>query len=331
MLDRRFFSLDPDLTVKDLTPFNVAVSDDNTPINDVVSPSSLNDDCLAFVDGRKMPELSEHGKAIILTKPDWVDGLSGSHLVLASQKPKLSFLQFCLAHITPESMDGQTGLIHEDVKLEEGVIVHPGAVIGKGAAIGHGSKIGANSVIGPGVQIGRDCDIGPNVSIESALLGDGVVILAGARIGQSGFGLEEVDGSLMNIPHYGRAILQDGVYIGATTTIDRGMLDDTIIGEQTKIDNQCQVGHNCVLGRGVVMAAHCGISGSVNVGDFVMMGGKVGIADHVDIGDGAQLAARAGVMASVEAGARVGGMPAIPVREWLREQAWLRKNALKRG
>jgi UDP-3-O-[3-hydroxymyristoyl] glucosamine N-acyltransferase len=128
-------------------------------------------------------------------------------------------------------------------------------------------------------------------------------------------------------PHYGRVILQDHVTVGANSCIDRGVFDDTIVGERTKIDNLCQIAHNVVLGRSVLVAAFGGISGSVQVGDGAMLGGRVGIADHVKVGEGVSLAASAGLFRDIEAGETWGGTPAKPIRQWMREVAWLQKNA----
>ena len=205
-----------------------------------------------------------------------------------------------------------------------------GAVICEGAAIGPNTTIGPNSVVGPGVQVGRDCRIGANVSIQCALIGNGVTLLSGARIGESGFGVMPGPEGPVDAPQYGRVIIQDGASIGANTTVDRGAFDDTVIGEHSKIDNLCQIAHNVVLGRGVMIAAFGGVSGTVNLGDGVMLGGRVGVADHVNVGDGAQLAASAGVFRDVPPGEIWGGTPAKPLRAWMREIAWVQKQVTKK-
>ena len=214
-----------------------------------------------------------------------------------------------------------------DAKVHPDVVMGPGAVIGPGATIGEGCVIGANAVIGPGVQVGRKCRIGANASAFCALIGDHVTLLSGVRIGEAGFGVTGGPTGMEDAPHFGRVILQDHVTIGANTCIDRGVFDDTIIGERTKLDNLCQVAHNVVFGRGVVMAAFGGISGSVNVGDGTRMGGRVGIADHVKIGEGVSLAAASGVFRDIDAGEIWGGTPAKPHLQFLREVAWLQKQA----
>lgn len=214
-------------------------------------------------------------------------------------------------------------------QIHDTATICPGAVIGAGAAIGERALIGPNVVIGPGVQIGHDTKIGPGASIRCALIGNHVNILAGARIGEAGFGVAESPMGAADIPQWGRVIVQDYVTIGANTCVDRGALADTVIGERSKIDNLCQIAHNVALGRNVLIASFSGISGTVTVGDGVVMGGRVGIADHVNIGDGAQLAASAGIFRDIPAGERWAGIPAKPLRQYFREVSWLEKQVAK--
>ena len=211
--------------------------------------------------------------------------------------------------------------VSPQARLGRDVVLGPGVVIGPGAEIGDRVRIGANAVIGPGVAIGHGCEIGANVSISHAYIGDRVMILPGAAIGQPGFGFASSPSGHMKIPQLGRVIIQDGVEIGAATTIDRGALGDTVVGEDTKIDNLVQVGHNVQIGRHVVLVSQTGIAGSSVIADFAVLGGQVGIADHVRIGPGARLAARSAMVSGqkIEGGQDYGGVPAKPVREWLRE------------
>jgi UDP-3-O-[3-hydroxymyristoyl] glucosamine N-acyltransferase len=218
-------------------------------------------------------------------------------------------------------------IVHPSARLESGVTIDPGAVIGPRAEIGAATVIGAGAVVGPNVHIGRDCAIGPNVSIMHALIGDRVIIHPGCRIGQDGFGYLMGASGHVKIPQVGRVIIQDGVEIGANTTIDRGAMSDTVIGEGTKIDNLVQIAHNVRIGRHCVLASQTGISGSAVIGDNVMTGGQVGIADHVTIGAGAGLGAQAGVMHNAPAGARWVGAPAKPVKQFFREVAALERLA----
>jgi UDP-3-O-[3-hydroxymyristoyl] glucosamine N-acyltransferase len=200
-------------------------------------------------------------------------------------------------------------------------------VIGPEARIGRGTTIAAGTVIGYRVHVGRDCYVGPNASITHALLGNQVTIHAGAAIGQDGFGFAMGKSGHVKVPQIGRVVIQDGVEIGANTTIDRGALRDTVIGEGTKIDNLVQIGHNVVIGRHCVIVAQTGISGSAEIGDFVVLGGQVGVVGHVKIGAGAQIAASSNVRGDVPPGVRWGGTPAKPVRLWFRELTLLQKLA----
>ena len=215
----------------------------------------------------------------------------------------------------------QAESISPAARIGRDVVLGPGAVIGAGAEIGDRVRIGANTVIGPGVAIGQSCEIGNNVSISHAYIGDRVTILPGAAIGQPGFGFASSVAGHVKIPQLGRVIIQDGVEIGAGTTIDRGALGDTVIGEGAKIDNLVQIGHNVQIGRHVVLVSQVGIAGSSTVADFSVLGGQVGIADHVRIGPGSRLAARSAMVSGqeLEGGQDYGGVPAKPVREWLRE------------
>jgi UDP-3-O-[3-hydroxymyristoyl] glucosamine N-acyltransferase len=211
--------------------------------------------------------------------------------------------------------------IHPTARLEPGVSVEPGAIVGAYVEIGTGSVIGAHAVVGAQVRIGRDCTIGHHVSLSHAFVGDRVIIHAGTCIGQDGFGFLPGRRNHLKIAQIGRVIIQDDVEIGANTTIDRGALDDTIVGEGTKIDNLVQIAHNVVIGRHCLIAAQVGIAGSTQLGDFVAIGGQAGIAGHLSIGAGVGIAGKSGVLQDVPAGARVGGYPAGSVRRFLRSAA----------
>jgi len=220
--------------------------------------------------------------------------------------------------------------IHAEAEIEADVILAAGVVVGAGARIGSGAVVGPNTVIGPGVAIGRGCRIGANVSIAFALIGDWVTILSGAVIGEAGFGVAGHGGDLVDIPQLGRVIIQDHVTIGALTCIDRGAWDDTVIGEHTKIDNLVQIAHNVRIGRNCLMAAQTGLAGSVTVGDGAMFGGGVAVADHLNIGAGARIAGLTGVMRNMPPGEVWCGVPARPIREFMRETAWLIRAARNR-
>lgn len=296
-------------------------------------------DSLVFVEGRRNAGLLDGLRAAaVLCTPDITSLVPAGIAILVTQKPQAAFAQVARLMFPtasrPQAITGETGVspaayVHPTAKLEANVIVEPGAVIGANVAIGSGTIIAPNAVVGVSTQIGRDCFIGPNVNVQCALIGNRVVIHSGASVGREGFGFVAGATGPERIPQIGRVVIQDNVEIGANTTVDRGAMADTIIGESSKIDNLVQIAHNVRIGRGCVIAGQCGISGSVTIGDYVMMGGRVGLADHLTIGSGARLAAASGFMNDVPAGEVWAGLPARPMMEFMRDVAAIRKLSSK--
>lgn len=268
-----------------------------------------------FVTDEIAPLVPKGIAALIVKRPVWAFSTISRFLYPGSVKP-----------IPVTAGDGISphAVIDPTARLEPGAVVEAGAVIGRDAMIGSGTVVAPNAVIGRSCQIGRGCYIGCNTSVRHALIGDGVILHDGVRVGQDGFGYTPGLKGLEKVPQIGRVIIQNDVEIGANSTIDRGALGDTVIGEGTKIDNLVQIAHNVHIGRSCAIAGSCGISGSVNIGDGVMLGGQVGVADHVTIGDGVQIAASSGVMHDIPAGERWAGSPAKPAKEAFREMITLR-------
>ncbi|NBB53256.1 UDP-3-O-(3-hydroxymyristoyl)glucosamine N-acyltransferase [Rhizobium sp. CRIBSB] len=327
MPDSRFFET--------LTPLGVGVLADRIggrlvrgqgDIHAVSTLAAADARSVAFVSDRKFVEaLGSTRAGCVIVAEALVDRVPATAAVIVSPEPQAAWARASLLLHRPVPLGSNSS---PDVACEDDtVVLEPGVVIGPGATIGRGTRIGANTVIGPGVQIGRDCVIGTNASVSFALVGDRVKIYAGARIGEAGFGAAGAATGPVDIPQLGRVIIQDGVTVGANTCIDRGAYDDTVIGENTKIDNLCMIGHNCVVGRNVLMAGQSGISGTVHVGDGVMFGGQSGVGDHITIGRGARVAAGAGVLSDVPAGETWSGYPARPLRQFLREVVWLSKQS----
>lgn len=210
--------------------------------------------------------------------------------------------------------------IDQDIYLEDNVVINPGAVIKRGATIGQNTFVDSNTVIGSNVFIGRNVVIGSNCSIKNCLIGDNVIIHSGVSIGQDGFGyVTNNKKNLKKFPHIGKVVIQNNVEIGSNSTIDRGSLNDTIIGEGTKIDNQVQIAHNVIIGENCALAGQVGISGSVRIGNNVLIGGKAGIKQHITIGDNMIIAAGAAVTRSFSSNKKIAGNPAQEIKAYHRE------------
>ena len=325
--DARFFDRLSPLGVDDLAALTggEVVRASATPVTRVAPLATAGRDAVAFLGDRKfLPALGSTAAGCVIVPREAVDATPADAAVIVSRTPQAAWAAVALALHRPV---GLVATPSSEVCEDDTVFIEPGVVLGQGARIGRGSRIGANTVIGPGVQIGRDCDIGPNVTVRFALIGDRVKIYAGACLGEAGFGAAGGATGPVDVPQLGRVIIQDGVTIGANTCIDRGAFDDTVVGENTKIDNLVMIAHNCVIGRNCLIAGQTGISGSVTVGDGVMFGGKAGVGDHLKIGTGGRVAAGAGVLADIPAGETWSGYPAKPIRQFLRETVWVAKQA----
>ena len=268
---------------------------------------------------------------IVLVDPEFRDVPGDPQARIVVEKP-LEKLLGLLPRLYPAQVPvpgvAPTARIGRGARIGKRVSIGEYAVIGANASIGDDAVIGAHCVVGDGVSLGAGARLWPSVTIYSgATLGARTIAHSGARIGCDGFGYVFRDGAHQKIPHVGRCIIGDDVEIGANTTIDRGSIDDTVIGSGTKIDNLVHIGHNVRIGEKCLLMAQVGIAGSVTVGHGAILAGQAGVSGHLSIGAGARVAGQSGVIGDIPAGESWSGYPARPHRDSLRASAALFKLA----
>lgn len=249
--------------------------------------------------------------------------------VIRVENPRAAFAALLELFRAPEEIErviSPLAYIAPTAKIGSNVAVQPFAVIEDGAEIGDGSIIYPHVYVGKRVKIGTDCIVYPSVTIrEDCVLGNRVILQAGSVIGGDGFGYVTQNGKHSKVLQTGNVVLQDDVEIGNNTCIDRATVDSTIVGKGTKIDNLVHLGHNDILGENCLVVAHVGISGSVTVGNNVTFAGQVGTIGHITIGDNCVFGGKTGITNNIPANSFMAGFPAMPHKEWLRQEANLRK------
>jgi UDP-3-O-[3-hydroxymyristoyl] glucosamine N-acyltransferase len=286
---------------------------------------------VSFLDNRRYASALDRTTAgAVIVHPDMQDRVPAATVSIVTDEPYAGWARVAaLFHPLPPISPGvhPSAIVAEGAQIDPSAEVGPLCVIETGAEIGPGCRIGPCAVIGSGVVVGRDCRIGAHVSLSHALLGARVYVYPGARIGQEGFGFASTDAGFLTVPQLGRVILEDDVEVGANTTIDRGSVQDTVIGSGSRLDNLVQIGHNVVVGRCCVIVAQVGISGSTVLDDFVRVGGQAAMAGHLRIGRSVQIGAQAGVISDLPSDAIVLGSPAQPKQEFFRQVATLKRLA----
>ena len=300
-------------------------------IHGVSSIPGAREGCLVFAEDKtSLAAALASAAAAVLVGRGMSSTAAGKPLLRVGQ-PRLAFARAATLLRAPRKAVEihATAVLSPGVEIGSGVSIGPHASIEEGARVGEATVVGSGAVIGAGVHIGSDCRIYPRVVIYPGVtLGDRVVVHAGAVLGADGFGYvrDRATGEYTQFPQQGALVIEDDVEIGANTTIDRGALDETRIGRGTKLDNLIHIGHNCSIGRDVVIAAQTGISGSSAVGDGAILGGQVGMGDHAMVGPGVILGGQAGILPKKKLlgpGIVFWGTPAKPVRQYLKELAML--------
>ena len=212
------------------------------------------------------------------------------------------------------SISNEVRNLYSDVKFGKNVL------IGKNVKIGKNSHIASNSIIESSVHIGENCIIGSFVTIRNSLISNNVYIQDGSKIGVKGFGFIPNKSKNTRTPHVGKVILEEGVEIGANSTIDRGSLTNTVIGKNTYLDNQVHVAHNVKIGKNCMIAGQVGFAGSTTVGDNVVIGGQAGISGHLAIGNNVKIGGGSGVINNIPDNSQVMGYPAIPLKDFVKQR-----------
>lgn len=301
-------------------------------ITQVSSASRAHASSLIFAeDETSLGEALESQAAAVLLTEELARQAGNSKPLLTMRHPRLGFARAARLLRASERATGvhSTACIADKVILGKNVSIGAYAIVEEEASIGDGTSIGASVVIGKGVHIGEDCRIYPRVVLyPGAILGNRVVVHAGAVLGADGFGYvrDAATGEYLQFPQQGTLVIEDDVEIGANATVDRGALEETRIARGVKLDNLVHVGHNVRIGKNVVIAAQTGVSGSSTIGDDAIVGGQVGIADHVEIGEKVILGAQAGIPSRKKIrgpGILFWGTPARPIKDYLKELAAL--------
>lgn len=277
---------------------------------------------------KHLPALAATQAGAVIVHSDMQDRVPGTAVAIVASDPLVAWSRVAAlfhpqAPVTPGIHP--TAVVAASAKIDPSAEVGPLVVIGENVVIGPRGRIAALAVIGDGVEIGRDVRIGSHASLSHALIGDRVYIYPGARIGQDGFGFAITPDGFRTVPQLGRVLIEDDVEVGANSTIDRGTLEDTVIGAGTRIDNLVQIGHNVQVGKACVIVAQAGISGSTVLEDQVVLAGQAGIAGHLRVGTGSRIGAKAGVMADVPPRSELAGSPAQPVKTFFKEVATIRR------
>ena len=301
--------------------------DGRAEMRGVASLESAGPEDLAFAEGeRALAQAVESRAGCILVR----EGVSvGGKSTIAVSHPKLALIRAAEA-LCPGPVPGpgihSTAVIAPDACLASDVSVGPHTIVERGVSVGAGTRLGAGVFLGEGSQVGARCVLYPRVTVYAgARIGNRVILHAGVVIGSDGFGYVFAEGRHHKFPQLGQVIIEDDVEIGSNSTVDRGSLGVTLIGQGTKVDNLVQIAHNVKIGRHCVIAAQTGISGSCEIGDYVVMGGQVGMGDHARVEDGAVLGGGAGILPGkiVRKGETVWGRPARPLAEFKRMYAHL--------
>ncbi len=311
---------------------NVFSGNSDTKIKTVASLNAARPGALVLVNDRAViPVLSSHRGVVCLTCTELAASLKSQltePVIIIADNPRQAFARL-LRHLFPAPK--QPPFIHPTAQVDATAVIDPSAavyahcVIGPDCRIGPGCVIGAGSVLECDVRLGRDCRIGTHNFLAHLQAADQLVTAAHCVLGKRGYGFEGQGPGLEIMPHLGRVIIGSCCDIAAGVTVDRGVLDATVIGDFVMIDNQVHIAHNVIIGDNTLILGQVGIAGSTVIGKNCILGGQVGVADHLRIADNITVASKSGVTKNLEQAGTYAGFPAVPVREHWRQLAAVRR------
>lgn len=313
---------------------------ENIIINRIAPPRIADENTLAIAITEEEIENAYKSSAKVVLVPLGVD-IEGKYTIEV-ERPRLAMMKLLnMFYIAPDSTEGihPTAVVHPDAQLGKNVSIGPNVVVSRGAVIGNNVKLLANVYIGKFAHIGENCLFHPSVCIgDFVKVGKNVIMQHGASVGADGFSfvtespsnieVAKQEGSVKGefkeqktykIPSIGSVQIGDDVEIGANATIDRGTVEDTIVGAGTKVDNLVMIGHNCKIGKNCLIVSQVGISGSCEIGDRVVIAGQAGLADHIKIGSDSIVMAQSGVSKSFKEKSIIFGSPAMPRKEYVKQ------------
>lgn len=313
---------------------------DSPTISKIAPPMLADENTLALALGEEEIENLSKTKAKAALVPLGVN--FESMTTIEVERPRLAMMKLLhMFYTEPETHAGvhPAATVHESAKLGKNVSIGPNVVVSRDVEIGDNTKVLANAFIGGGSKLGSDCFIHAGVNIgDRVQIGNKVILHHGVSLGADGFSFvtenpdnieqarkegsikeENIEQKIFKIPSIGGVQIGDNVEIGANTTIDRGTIENTCIGEDTKIDDQVMIGHNCKIGKGCMIVSQVGIAGSCVIGDRVVIAGQAGLADHLSIGNDSIIGPAAGVSKSFPEKSIIIGAPAVPRKEFIRQ------------
>jgi UDP-3-O-[3-hydroxymyristoyl] glucosamine N-acyltransferase len=315
-----FFFKKKTLKIKDL--FKNISSKNNFIINNISPLNNAVKNDLTFFDTIKYKSLAKNTKANACITTEKLEKFLPKNTLKIIVDNVLLELALALKKMYPSADIDYPDLSLKKASMKKNNSVKYGnnVLIGKNVKIGSNSIIGSNTIIEHDVKIGKNCVIGSNVIIKNSILGDRVVIQDNSKIGQKGFGFIPMKNKNVKFPHIGMVIIADDVEIATGCTIDRGSIDNTLIGKNTFLDNQVHIAHNVKIGSNCMIAGQVGFAGSSTIGNNVSIGGQAGISGHLKIGNNVKIGGGSGVVKDIDDNKIVMGYPAVDFRKFLKNQ-----------